>query len=76
MSSRKKRRESFVDWDSFDLESHMIRAEKEKARALRKTRWWQQQTAAGVCYYCEKEVGFSGLTMDHILPLSRGGRSS
>lgn len=53
-----------------------IRRERAKARALRKTRWWQQKTAAGRCYYCQAVVGFSGLTMDHLVPLGRGGRST
>jgi len=53
-----------------------IRAERNKARALRKTRWWQQKTSTGKCYYCDKKVGFKNLTMDHIIPLSRGGRST
>ena len=53
-----------------------IRKEKEKARSLRKTRWWQQKTASGCCYYCQKKVTFKELTMDHLLPLARGGRST
>lgn len=65
--------------DYFDFaapDDREIRAEREKAKALRKTRWWQQKTSKGVCFYCEKKVPFRQLTMDHILPLSRGGRSS
>ncbi len=53
-----------------------IRREKNRARELRKTRWWQQKTASGCCHYCGKDVGFAALTMDHLLPLSKGGRSS
>jgi 5-methylcytosine-specific restriction endonuclease McrA len=53
-----------------------IRAERSKARALRRTRWWQQKTSTGTCYYCDQKVGFKNLTMDHIIPLSRGGRST
>ena len=53
-----------------------IRRERAKARELRKTRWWQQKTASGKCYYCEKVVTFQELTMDHLIPLGRGGRST
>ncbi len=53
-----------------------IKVERSKARALRKTRWWQQKTSSGTCYYCSENVGFKNLTMDHIIPLSRGGRST
>lgn len=64
----------FFDFDAPD--DREIRAERDKARALRKTRWWQQKTAPGLCYYCEKKVLFKEITMDHLVPLSRGGRST
>ncbi len=53
-----------------------IKKERAKARALRKTRWWQQKTASGKCYYCGKKVVYKNITMDHIIPLARGGRST
>lgn len=52
-----------------------IRREKEKARRLRRTHWWQRKIQAGVCHYCGKPVGRRQLTMDHVVALSRGGRS-
>ena len=53
-----------------------IRREKEKAKALRKTQWWQRQIARGICYYCGRMTQRAELTMDHIVPLARGGRST
>ncbi len=53
-----------------------IRRERAKARELRKTRWWQRKTASGICYYCKRKFSFSQLTMDHLVPLTRGGRSN
>lgn len=53
-----------------------IRRERAKARDLRKTRWWQQKIAKGRCHYCGRRVNPAALTMDHLVPLSRGGRSS
>ncbi|MEJ5299560.1 MAG: HNH endonuclease [Thermodesulforhabdaceae bacterium] len=53
-----------------------IKKEKEKARALRKTRWWQRKISKGHCYYCGAAVPPNELTMDHIVPLVRGGRST
>lgn len=53
-----------------------IRAERHKARQLRKTRWWQQKTASGTCWYCGEKVGYAQLSMDHVIPLARGGRST
>lgn len=53
-----------------------VKREKEKARALRKTQWWQRQVSKGVCHYCETSCPPRELTMDHLVPLIRGGRSS
>jgi 5-methylcytosine-specific restriction endonuclease McrA len=63
--------------DDFDCpDEAVIRAERARARELRKTRWWQQKTAPGLCHYCGKKFPFRELTMDHLVPLSRGGRST
>lgn len=51
----------------------VVAKEKEKARALRKTQWWQRRIAQGVCHYCRKPTPPKELTMDHIVPLIRGG---
>ena len=62
--------------NDFDTVSDQaIRREKEKARRLRKTNWWRNKIQKGVCHYCQGQVGQAHLTMDHILPLSRGGKS-
>ncbi len=58
------------------LDEAEIRTERAKARDLRKSRWWQQKTAPGVCYYCGRKCTFKQLTMDHLVPLARGGRST
>jgi 5-methylcytosine-specific restriction enzyme A len=52
-----------------------IRREKARARALRQTRWWKRRIADGVCHYCRRRVGAAALTLDHVVPLVRGGRS-
>jgi 5-methylcytosine-specific restriction endonuclease McrA len=64
----------YVDFDAPD--DAEIRAERGKARDLRKTRWWQQKTAPGLCHYCGNQVAFRDITMDHLVPLARGGRST
>jgi 5-methylcytosine-specific restriction endonuclease McrA len=64
----------YFDFDAPD--DREIRAEREKARALRKTRWWQQKTAPGLCHFCGQKTAYQDLTMDHLVPLSRGGRST
>jgi len=53
-----------------------IGREKEKARALRKTQWWHRRISKGICTYCGQPTPPGALTMDHIVPLIRGGRST
>jgi len=66
-----------MDFFEFDgVDESFIKKERGKARELRKTRWWQQKTAPGLCYYCNKKVAYKEITMDHLVPLARGGRSS
>lgn len=66
-----------TDYDWLDgIDEATIRRERAKARELRKTRWWQQKTASGTCYYCARVVAHRDLTMDHLVPLTRGGRST
>ena len=55
-------------------EKHRKR-EREKARALRKSRWWQQKLEEGLCHYCGECFEKRLLTMDHIVPVARGGKS-
>ena len=52
------------------------RKEKQKARDLRKTQWWKRKCAEGKCYYCGRKVPPKELTMDHIVPIIRGGKST
>ncbi|MBZ4642434.1 MAG: hypothetical protein PWQ25_806 [Deferribacteres bacterium] len=59
-----------------DISEAEIKKEKEKARQLRKKQWWKNQVANGVCYYCNNKFPPSELTMDHIVPLVRGGKTT
>ena len=59
-----------------DATEKEIKREKQKARDLRKTQWWKRKCAAGTCYYCKRELSPGELTMDHIVPLIRGGKST
>ena len=59
-----------------DIDESAIRREREKARALRKQDWWRNRIARGICHYCEKKVPPKELTLDHLVPVARGGRST
>ena len=50
--------------------------EKSKARKIRQSQWWQAKLAEGVCHYCGGNFDRDLLTMDHIVPLARGGKST
>lgn len=61
-----------MHWDN---EQH-VKRERQKARELRASRWWQNRLQKAACYYCQKALGRDEVTMDHVVPLSRGGRST
>jgi len=50
--------------------------ERAKARKLRASQWWKQLLAQGECYYCQQNFTAELLTMDHKVPVARGGKSS
>ena len=52
-----------------------VRREKTLARELRQTGWWKRRISDGRCHYCRRTVGTRSLTLDHVVPLIRGGRS-
>jgi 5-methylcytosine-specific restriction protein A len=51
------------------------RREKMKARELRASPWWKNQLAKGECHHCGQRFHPSELTMDHLIPVARGGFS-
>jgi 5-methylcytosine-specific restriction endonuclease McrA len=53
-----------------------VRREKARARELRVSQWWKRKLAAGRCGYCDRPTPPRLLTMDHRVPLVRGGRST
>jgi 5-methylcytosine-specific restriction enzyme A len=53
-----------------------LNRERRKARELRQSQWWKRCCAKGVCHYCGRPTPAHELTMDHIVPLARGGRST
>lgn len=59
-----------------DIDEQQIRREREKARELRKQGWWKNRVATGSCHYCQRTFPPKELTLDHIVPIARGGRSS
>jgi len=61
---------------AYDLDAEDIRRERSKARELRHSQWWKRRLARGVCHYCQEPTPAQELTMDHIVPLARGGKTT
>ena len=64
------------EWIDIESNGKHIACEKRIAKKLRNSQWWKQKIAEGICHYCGKKFSAHELTMDHIIPLSRGGRST
>ena len=61
---------------AYDLDESDIKREKRNARELRSTQWWKRRCSKGICYYCGRSVPPKDLTLDHIEPIARGGKST
>jgi len=57
-------------------EEEHIKREKAKARELRASQWWKRKRSSGLCYYCGQKFKPAELTMDHLVPITRGGKSA
>lgn len=65
-----------MDWIDIQKDEKHIAKERKKAVELKKTNWWLALKEKGICHYCKKKFSPKELTMDHIVPLSRGGKST
>ncbi|WP_428253909.1 HNH endonuclease [Geoalkalibacter sp.] len=59
-----------------EIDEEDMRRERNRARELRKSAWWKNKLAQGRCHYCGGVFKPSELTLDHIVPVARGGRST
>jgi len=66
---------SYYELDFNHTDSRRLKRERTKARELRRTPWWRERLARGVCHYCNLKFDSELLTMDHIVPIARGGES-
>ena len=64
------------EWIEINRDDKHVAREKQKARELRQSPWWKNELAKGRCHYCGKTFPPDALTMDHVLPIVRGGKSS
>lgn len=57
------------------LDDAFLKKERDKARKLRSTQWWKRKRSSGACHYCQNTFPPKELTMDHVVPIARGGKS-
>jgi len=65
-----------LDYFIVSVSEEEIKRERNKARELRKSQWWKNRVAKGVCHWCRAQFPPSELSMDHIVPVIRGGSSA
>lgn len=58
------------------IDERDLKKQKAKARELRNSQWWKRKLAKGECHYCGESFSPKELTMDHVVPVSRGGQST
>ena len=66
---------NFSEWFEPADDAH-VKRERAKARELRASHWWKNVLAKGRCHYCDAPVPPGELTMDHVVPVIRGGKST
>lgn len=64
-----------VELDPRHTDPQRVARERQKARDLRGSPWWKSKIAPGLCHYCHKKFAPNELTMDHVIPIARGGES-
>ena len=65
-----------LDHFIIEVSEQEIKRERDKSRELRRSRWWRTKLAHGRCHWCGGTFQPEELTMDHIIPLARGGKAS
>ncbi len=64
------------DWIDIRRDDSHIARERKKARELKKSAWWNALLQKGICHYCGQKFPPEELTMDHLVPVARGGKST
>lgn len=60
-----------------NISPEQIKNEKAKARELRQSDWWRKIIQQGSeCFYCQKHIVGEQITMDHVVPIALGGKST
>ena len=68
--------DDYYTLDPAHTDPQRVKKEREKAQKLRKSQWWLNLLNQGLCHYCGQKFAAKELTMDHVLPIARGGTST
>ncbi|MBF0370921.1 MAG: HNH endonuclease [Magnetococcales bacterium] len=60
----------------FQGDPDQMERERKKAREMKRSPWWKNRIGNGVCTYCTERFHPKELTLDHVVPLVKGGRTS
>lgn len=71
----KHKQSDYISLDPAHTDPKRVKKERENARKLKQSQWWRTLVGKGLCHYCQKTFKSSELTLDHIVPIARGGRS-
>lgn len=64
------------EWYEIQITPQEIKKERVKAQDLKRSQWWLNRVNQGVCHYCNEKFSPAYLTMDHVVPIARGGKST
>ena len=64
------------DWFHLEIDRAHYTREKKKAQELKRSQWWKNILGKGLCHYCGQKFAPKDLTMDHVVPVARGGKST
>ena len=72
--SKRRKPDAYFTLDSAHTDPARVKRERQKASVLKKSQWWLDLKNRGVCHYCGRKT--KELTMDHVIPIARGGTST
>jgi 5-methylcytosine-specific restriction endonuclease McrA len=65
-----------LDHFLIEISEQDIKRERDSSRELRRSRWWRNRLALGHCHWCGGQFPPEELTMDHVIPIARGGKAA
>lgn len=76
MNSQSDSPDDYFILDPAHTDPVRVKREREKAQKLKKTHWWLNLKSKGLCHHCGQKFKPEELTMDHLVPIARGGTST